>query len=312
VAVLRRAAPGLALLCACGLGGGDGGGGGGDHLPASGAGPYGKITDFERATPADEPFVLADFGVDLLDPAPIAVGGGYRVFHTRRASGGAPEIWRADLPSLGEAPGDAAPVLVAEEAWEAGEVRAPSIVIDGPLLILYYQGGASSIGRATSADGGRTWRRSGMVLSDATQPAALLSRGVHRLYFTRPSRPGIFHASSTDGVTYTVDDAPVLEGRRADVFDVEVSEPAVAGGETAAGEQRIALYFTGTDLDGARAIGFAASRDGLSFTRAAEGILDPEAPDESGPGVVLETTRGVLFFTQARSGRPGIAAATSP
>ena len=45
------------LLASCGLGGGEGGGS--DHLPTSGAGPYGKL-GANRDTPAEEPCVVVD------------------------------------------------------------------------------------------------------------------------------------------------------------------------------------------------------------------------------------------------------------
>lgn len=282
-------------LAACGLG--NGSGGGDDNLPTSGAGPYGKLTDFDLKTPVDEPIVIGDFGADLEDASPVArAGGAIRVFYTRRAGGGAPEVWRSDLASLAVPPSATSPVL--------SGASAPSVVEDGSRLVLFHEDGAGGIARADSTDGGETFGAATPVLADARQPGALRTKDRWWLYFTRPATRGIFLATSTDGMNFNVREAPVI--------DLDASEPAAAGGDTAAGTGHIGLFFTAPAAEGLVAIRYAGSADGLSFVVNPEPILDPRTPDERGPGVLLEPSRSVLFFSQQNGGHWAIGAATSP
>jgi hypothetical protein len=312
MALLTRAGAAL-LLAACGLGGGpEGGGGGGENLPFSGIGPYGKVTDFVLATPLDEPFLLVDVTADLLDPAPLPRGGATRLLYTRAAAGRA-EIWRADVLSLAVEPVDAQPVLVPDQPWEEERVAAPAPVEAGELLVVYYQAGDGVVARAESRDGGSSFTKTGPVLDDAAQPAAVLVGGVTFLYHERPSRPGIFLAWSSDGSNFQREPDPVLAASGGERYDASfVGEPAAVGGVTPAGQVRVALFFTARGRTGLAAVGYAASFDGVRFTRAAEPVLDPPPPGERGPGPLIGPTSGVLFFVQDRSGRAAIAVATAP
>jgi hypothetical protein len=302
----------MLAAAACGLGGGDGGGD--QNLPISGIGPYGKITDFDFATPLDEPFLVVDTTADLLDPAPVAAGGGVtRLFYTRRTTSAA-EIWRVDLPSLEEEPDAAAPALTAGEPWEQGRVEAPAPFQADGTLYLVYQGGdpaAPSLGLAASTDGGATFQKRGMIIADGAQPGALRIGNATFIYFTRPG--GIFVATSIDLASFAVQPQPVLAPAGGTRFDSrEVGEPAPAGGISPAGEIRISLFYTGTGASGLTALGYAGSFDGTSFTRGLEPILEPGPPGERGPGPLIAPTRGVLFFSQIRGGRAAIAVATAP
>jgi hypothetical protein len=313
----------VVMIAGCGLGAGEGGGS--ENLPTAGAGPYGKLFDFDFATPAEEPYVVTERDVHLADPSALLVATGFRVWFTHTPvdpADGGPEIWVADLSDLAELPsGSPLRVLGAGEPWEEGAVRAPSVSSpDGETLVMFYQGGAATpaIGRATSTDGGLSWEKQGQVLAGAIDPSALHVDGHWFLYFGRPDAHGIFVAESDDGgASFVAQQEPVVQRRdtRVDVFDrLWVGEPAAVGGVTVAGQLRVGLFYVGKATDGTFAIGHAASADGLEFARfnLGEAILDPEGTDERGPSAIVVSTQGFLFFAQRRVSTWAIAAAVSP
>jgi hypothetical protein len=296
-----RAAAWLLIVAACARGGADGGGA--DHLPISGVGPYRKITDFAFVTPLEEPFVVVLTGTDLSDPAPVERGDDVRVFYSRGDA-----IWRSDMAATFAAlPSDPVQTLAASEAWEDGAVRAPAVVTDGAdgeRLVMFYQGRGAGIGRAESTDGGDTWSKRGRVLEDGASPAALRVRDRWFLYFTRPGQLGIFAATSDDdGESWAEIAGAVLPAG---------GSPDAAGGETAAGEVKIDLFFEDVGASGIAAIGIAGSTDGLVFSRKPGAVLPAAAPGERTPGVLFGTTRALLFFAEERAGRLAIAVATAP
>jgi hypothetical protein len=314
MALLRRLP--LLLLVGCGLNGGEGGGDA--HLPTAGAGPYSKPSGSAK-TPAEEPFVILDNSADLDDPAAIASArGGFEVWFSRTpTAGGATEIWHAHLPGITELPDRGPePALAATEAWEQGDVEAPSVVDLGEgHLLMYYQGGGG-IGRASSDDGGVTWSKDGMVLAGVTDPSALVVDERTFLYFERPDGIGLATAEGPDGPFVLVPEAVLTPSSGdPDAFDrAWVGEPDVVGGKTAANQVHIGLFYVGRAGNSSHAIGHVASADGRMFmpSMAGKPVLDAGAPDERGPSAVLFPDRGVLFFAQQRAARTVIAVATTP
>lgn len=289
----------LLVLAACGRGSDGTRGGGSAALPTSGAGPFRKIVDADFTTPLDEPFVVTVFGSDVTDPAPLEGDGGVRVFFAKDGA-----IYRTDVAEpIVALPPDPVLVLAAGEAWESGAVRAPAIVDEGDEVILYYEGGAGGIGRAISVDGGESFEKTGMVLPGATSPAAIRVRGVHFLYHTRADAPGVFVATSFDGESYVARPEPVLAAGAA---------PAVAGGVTATGDTRIALYVEVPGSGGSTTIALAASRDGATFQLKRDPMFDPDPPSERAAGVLLRRSEALLFYTDVKSSRSAIALARSP
>jgi hypothetical protein len=307
------------------MGGADGGGGG--HLPSAGAGPYRKL-EGDRKTPADEPYVVVDDGAILSDPT-VLDEGGFDLWFTRRSlAGGAvgpAEIWYAHVPEVSARP-DVAPmvVLAASQAWEAGAVSRPSVVVapDGA-LVMYYQGGGDDdggpsgaqpvIGRARSLDRGRTWIDRELLISGYADPAALVVDGELMLFVAAPDGSAILRASVVPGAP----PLPVLhrDGAAVQGFDREwLGEPTLVGGRTAAGQLRIALFYVGGRPGGDFAIGYAASSNGLDFLRLSTGtpVLDPGGVDERGPAAALDPDRGWLFFSERRGAGSAIAVATAP
>ena len=133
------------ILAGCGLGGGEGGGSA--NLPVSGAGPYGKLSDPERTTALDEPYVVIDPEADVTDPAPVELEDGtIRIFYTR----GGKEIWRADLAgALTEAA--VAPTFPEPTTVTILRMRVLSITDE----ILYHGEHGGHGDSADSADSGR-------------------------------------------------------------------------------------------------------------------------------------------------------------
>ena len=306
MALLARATVALALsVSACALGGGSGSGD--DALPVAGTGPFAKLADPTGTTPLPEPFVLVDPLSDISDPAPLVLpGGGLRVFFGR----GAGEIRRADLPvSLAEAAAD--PVSVLAATPDEGRAVAPSVVRRGDAVLLYYET-QDGVARATSTDGGATFERDGIVLAGAAGPGAVVVDDRVFLYFTRPGEATIEVATATDGVHFTVAPDPVLSPSGGSWDATGLGDPAALGGRTATGDVHVGLYYTGTGMDGVAAIGYAGSRDGFGFEALAAPVLDAAAPSERGPAALVHPDQVILLFTQNRSGKLAIAAATDP
>lgn len=303
------------------------------RLPDQGAGPYGKLPR-DRDTPADEPYVLTEFLVHLRDPAALRRDdGGYRLWFGREEAraGAAGEIWMAGLPDLTERPDEEPrPVLVPDQPWEAGWVGAPAVLAlpDGTLA-MFYQGGqeAPAVGRADSGDGGATWQKhaGNPILIGAAAPSAARLPGAPDggwvLYTTRPDRPGIFRADSTDGLAWTPRPDPVLLPRadQPGTFDHHaVSDPYVVVRRTDLGTLHFGMFFAGADQEGEDAtisVGWAGSFDGLAWHRFAspdEPVLDPEGTSEHAPAVLLGPEGGVMFFHEVGQGTQRIAVAIHP
>lgn len=321
LALAALAALALATAPACNL---DDTSGGRAHLPTTGLGPFGK-PPLDVDTPTEEPFVLVERQFALTGPSAIADGDGFYLLYARAPASspdGPREIWGVHLTSLTAAPtAPPARVLAATEGWEAGRVGAPSLTVaaDGTWL-LFYEGGpidAPAVGLARSTDRGATWEKAGVVLAGGREPVALaLDDGRVLLYTARADGRAIELAVADAPGGAFVAQGPVLEPQPArDAFDhAGVDAPAVAGGTTVAGQLRVNLYVTGIGSDGRRAIGSAASADGVTFVRffGGEPVVLPTEGDESEPSVMRFADRAVMFFVQPRSNTPAIAVATAP
>jgi hypothetical protein len=280
-----RAAP-LVTLLAFGCGDGAAAGGGLEHLPTLGAGPYGAL-----GIP-----LVRDLAADLGDPTARDEHDGLRLWFTRTPAGGGSEIWTATLTSFEETATEIRPALAADQAWEMGSVRAPSVVeLPGGDLALYYQGGPSTIGRAISADGGDTWQKEGPLLEDASDPAALVVEGSVLLYHGRPGVPGVWRSDRAE---------PVIPGG---------SEPGAVGGLTATGRIQIGLFHV-VPWEGGLAVAYAGSHDGVTFVPsfAGEPVLDPDSPDERAPEAHLHADQGFLFYGERRGATSVIGGAVHP
>ena len=314
------------IACAgCGLGLFKDDRGGADHLPTQGTGPYDK-TDIDFDTPADEPYVLADSQASLVDPSVLRRDDdGFRIWFGREHDDDQPgesQIWYAEIPTIQDLPDVRPELAVAADApWEQGRVAEPSVIeLENGNLIMFYSGGidAPGLGRADSTDGGQSFTKhaDNPIATGVTDPAVVLFEG-HWLLFANRAQPGIWRATSDDGVNWTFGAAPVVVPRPQlpDAFDTgAVFNPFVIATITAAGQTHYGMFFNGSRPSGDIAIGYAGSWNSVSWDRfgGEDPILSSGPPEEFAPSAVLETTRGILFFTQERNLRQRIAVALNP
>ncbi len=317
---MRAMVAALAVATGCGFGWVDGASST-DGLPTAGIGPYAR-PEADDLTPAREPWLLTETGVDLRAPSALwRDDGGLRVWFTRQvAGGGAPAIWLAELPSASDLP-DVAPAvaLVADAAWEQGAVQAPTVARDPGSpgrLVMYYQGGvdAPAIGRAVSDDDGETWRKDpAPVLLGATAPTAALTPSGWLVAAERPDvePPSIWLAR---GEPLVFDAAPVImaRGDRPEAFDRDaVGQPTLVSRGAGA---PLGLWFVGSAIATdarADAVGYAGSSDGLVWTRLPgdEPMLRAQASD---PAVLLAPDHALMLYVDTYRNRFAIGVARHP
>ncbi len=317
----------IVLLCgnACGFGPWAQEAGGSDNLPVSGAGPYAKWSP-DPQTPADEPNLITDNSADLLAPTVlIRDDGGFIVWYERReVGGGLGEIWVAEFPEL-TALSDRQPrhVLMATYPWQAGDLRNPSVIrVSGDELLLFYDAGLpSAIGVARSTDGGETFVADATpLLINAQAPSVSGFEGEMTLMFERPNQPGLFIAQVGDSLALSIRAEPILlpideNGR----FDrAKVGRPQLISHQTAAGQIRHDVFYQGqsgqlgNNGEPESGIGHAAgfSLDFLERSLAnGEPIVQPGAPYETSPFVLLEPRRAIMLFSERTRVRRTIAVA---
>ncbi|MCP4443830.1 MAG: glycoside hydrolase family 32 protein [Myxococcales bacterium] len=311
-------------LASCGMGPFAGEGGGDDNLPQSGAGPYlFAASDFE--TPADEPYILSQPIVSLTDPAVLeAPEGGYDVYYTRSDDEGS-EIWKVSLHSLVELPlSPPERVLTADSEWEAGVVRAPSVVEVGAELFLYYEGGRDdpSIGLARSTDGGRSFSKvvGNPVVTFAKDPEVIIAGDRWLLVSGDIEGEQIVLRESNDGVSFGESRALITArlGREG-VFDSSgIAAPALRLTVSPSGREHYGLFYAGVgnDSDGdlVSAIGYQGSFDTLEWFAFLQGepILAAGSAGAGGPAPLLYGNESLLFVHQRRQGRGRLAVAFGP
>lgn len=312
---------------ACGFGPWAQEAGGSDNLPVSGAGSYAKWSA-DPQTPADEPNLITDNSADLLAPTVlIRDDGGLIVWYERReVGGGLGQIWVVEFPALTEL-SDRQPrrVLMATHPWQAGDLRNPSVIrISADELLLFYDAGSpSAIGVARSTDDGETFVADvEPLLINARAPSVSSFEGETTLMFERLNQPGLFIAQADDNLVLSIRTEPVLlpidEVAR---FDrANVGSPQLISHRTAAGQIKHDVFYLGENGEIGKndepesGIGHAAgfSLDFLDRSRAnGEPILQPGAPYETSPFVILEPRRAIMLFSQRTSVRRTIAVAFS-
>ncbi|MBK7977956.1 MAG: hypothetical protein IPK07_33470 [Deltaproteobacteria bacterium] len=270
-------------------------------------------------------------------------------------------IWRTEAPSpeelYGTGPGGR--VLEASLAWEAGQVGAPALIFDEalggaePYRLWYEGGGGRGLGLASSPDGIR-WAKHGapvLVPDQEWEGGRVSAPTVVRvgdelwLWYEGGDGAGIGFATSRDGITWVKSGpGPVFtsaldwEGASTpDIAPGHVGSPSVIL-DASQSPPRFGLYYTGfvavernpltaSRLDdvtpGARnrSIGYAASTDGVHWTRA-DATMNPvvaeKTPLEIGevpfppelaaalPDLVLAVLRAVLGVDE--SGYPSLPA----
>jgi predicted GH43/DUF377 family glycosyl hydrolase len=171
-------------------------------------------------------------------------------------------------------------------SWDDVHVAAPSILYDGTIYRMWYDGNDGSlrrIGYATSLDGNEWTKYSGNPVfglgpsgswddSMATHPTVIYDGSNYHMWYagSHAYDISIGYASSSDGITWTRYHDPVLrKGIPGSWDDIYVHTPTVLfDGAT------FHMWFQGHDGTNAR-IGYATSTNGISWTKsAANPVLD--------------------------------------
>ena len=309
----------LALACSVGPFAGEGGGA--DNLPSLGAGPY-RLLPADFDTSADEPYVVAKPIVSLLDPAVIATDNGAFEIYFAQIDDVQSEIWRVELASIYELLQDTPEqVLVADSAWEEGQVGAPCVVVDGDTTILYYQGGSDTpaIGRAVSTDGGRSFTKDpgNPIVSQGRDPYVSRHGEQWFMVYADLAEQKILMRESSEGQDFSeARELITARSGQEEAFDSQgLRSPALSVRDTLDGGMHFGLFYTGLslNLDGelVEAIGYQGSFDTEHWERylAGEPILDAGPAGAGGPAPVIGTSSAHLFFHQRRQSRGRIAVA---
>lgn len=311
-------------------------------LPNAGAGPFRELKTGELGlslvvpNAVDDIFTLArDASVIDVDgdPATLEVAGYFAASVNGAEIEEAPIAIRRSVAMDGRSfVRQTEVVLEASEGWEGGTIGAPSALVAGDEVWLYYAAG-EGIGLAKSADGVTFAKSAGPVLAAATSgwdagaaprsPSviALAEGGLAMFYeVTAAGRTMIGEARSSDGLAWTrVGEGPVLApgpaGEEA-YDDAGVSAPCALQDETALGRPVLRLYYAAESGEGKRTIGLAGRFEDGPFDRGISPVFgagSSRAPDEPSALPLGDVT--LLFVTQHRASNddgPAIAAGVAP
>lgn len=208
--------------------------------------------------------------------------------------------------------------LGSPETFDADELGGPTVIVDRGMYRMWYYGcayGVCSIGHATSSDG-RTWVRTGVVLSPAlpsegrivAYPGVLKTGSTYRMWYSGfdGSSFRILLAMSEDGIIWTKQGVALNLGSPGSADDRHVFDPTVV---VRAGTYFM-YYAAASDANpGGRAIMLATSLDGVTWAKQGV-VLSPGAPGDLDdgrvldPGVVVAGNRFAMVYagTEAATG----------
>jgi hypothetical protein len=276
-----RCSIGLVILAACATTGAEGEGE--KNLPSAGVGPFRKLAAEEVKGVA--PFVLEDPQALYREPGVLRDGDVTLLYAVARIAGKDVIVRTRSLDErtffgtsghFGQKP---LVVLEPDKLWE-GALGGPSLIRFRGDILLFYTG-AEGIGVARSADG-RTFRKEpGPIFSRDPVPGSWETTPPHaptvfelpdgRLRMLYAAGNAIGEAESSDGIEWTrIRTGPVLAPsppappgsllpHEKPPFDTaSVGDPCVVTRTTPAGRFHVRVLYTGMDMAGATAIGFAA------------------------------------------------------
>jgi predicted GH43/DUF377 family glycosyl hydrolase len=227
----------------------------------------------------------------VYDPAVILDGSSYKMWY-RGGSGPGALGYAASTDGVTWTKSGSNPVLVtgAPGAWDASDVKSPTVVKDGATYKMWYTGtaeaGTMAIGYATSTDG-VTWTKSGSnpVLSvggsgawdeyEVGRPTVIKDGSAYKMWYTGASNTWVYtigYATSTDGITWTKSGSnPVLSVGGSGAWDeYTIDDPTVTFNGC-----NYEMWYTGTG-SGHDSIGYATSTDGVTWAKSGSNpVLTP-------------------------------------
>lgn len=227
----------------------------------------------------------------------------------------------------------ATPVLPAQ-AWAAPHLIAPTVLVDGDTLRMWFGGGNAvgtglRIGYATSVDG-VNWNRHGTPVishnqawnADGVVPGGVVKEGgVFKMWFSggvgalvNPPATGKWSvglATSSDGINWTLPTNPVLEA--GGTFDQNLALSGTVR-KTSTGYE---MWYTGSRKSGSSSvasIGYATSPDGVTWKKLGSVLSSPGASGIFGdayysPHVLVDGSTYRMWFAAWHPG-PTIGYAT--
>lgn len=282
-------------------------------LPDNHTGPFRELTNEESA---GRQCVVVDFDGRVDDPSAVRLPDGTVAVYVARFRDGASTIARAlvrDGIPPGALPATATDVLAPTQPWQRGAVGAPSVVaVAGGYAMAYASDGA--IGVARSADGVAWTARdaptftgdpaTGELTALAAPSLAVTAAGEAVLVYASAGAIWMARAPSPDGPYTRVDARPATPGRDPVLaagdaaFEMgAVGDPSLSIETTAAGRALYRLYYTAwttptpmgdAGLVPVSAVGYAASFDGLAFSRVGVAVYAPRLASRAptGPSMV--------------------------
>ena len=280
-----------------------------------------------------------DKGGPVWFPSVVLKDTAYHMFYTGLSSPSAIG-WANSQNGLSFIKHASAPVFEADgTGFDAYSVMAPSVVVEGDSLVLFYGGACSpfeaicimprAIGRATAQSPAGPWQRSREPVlttgsADEWDGAFVYPNSViatdtgYLMYYTggrSKTESQIGAAISSDGIHWKKEDEPVLRPGEGGSWDAgSVSRAAVV--KTAQGW---CMYYTGTGEDDRQRIGCATSDNGLLWVKHPDTpILSPDqswaAENLFAGSAVLngEATAHLLYFAGSGSDNLQIGVATEP
>jgi predicted GH43/DUF377 family glycosyl hydrolase len=198
-------------------------------------------------------------------------------------------------------------------AWDSAGVGASQVMKDGGGYKMWYMGqdGTWSIGYATSPDG-VNWTKvpnnpvlqsgpdgswdAGMVLS----PCVIRDGSTYKMWYAGMDGNGIFrigYATSGDGVNWTKR-GPVMDPGPPGSWD----DAWVLAADVIFDGLTYRMWYTGQASNGARAIGYATSSDGVNWAKSANSpVLGPASAvwerSVMHPNVVARGNQYLMWYT---------------
>lgn len=277
-------------IAGCAAEGGDDGGAA--NLPDRG------ISGWERTEIDDQPFVLKADDAALAGASAIVVDGRVVLYGHRANADGSFELFRAVGDALG---------LTFDAPTAIGIAgRDPSIVFTDRYWLAYTT--TEGIAIASSSDGvAFTVEPSSGIAAGRTHPSIVVEGERVRLYLSTGTT--LVHTEATRALAFGAETevlAPDPEcfdtsGEVETCWDADaITEAEVRRARTATGQTLYRMFYAAHD-GGSTELGFAASYDGVAFSRYAYNPVVTGSGNERSPTSVLAAETYLLLWDESRN-----------